>query len=132
MKNFLGKGFAFPLRVDGRGQVETATGEKSISDSVRLILGTAIGERVMRPDFGCAIHDLVFHPLNANTCSEISLYVNQALVKWEPRIDQVKIRSYPDPGAENTVLIIIEYRVRSTNNLLNLVYPFYLRREQDL
>ena len=132
MKNFLGKGFAFPLRVDGRGQVESSTGEKSIAESVRLILGTAIGERVMRPDFGCAIHDLVFHPLNANTCSEISLYVNQALAKWEPRIEKLKVRAYPDPSTENTVLILIEYVVRSTNNLLNLVYPFYLRREQDL
>ena len=132
MKNFLGKGFAFPLRVDGRGQVESAINEKSIADAVRLILGTAPGERVMRPDFGCAIHDLVFHPLNANTCSEISLHVNQALTKWEPRIDNLKVRAYPDPGGDNTVLILIEYRVRSTNNLLNLVYPFYLRREQDL
>ncbi|MCC6623236.1 MAG: GPW/gp25 family protein [Deltaproteobacteria bacterium] len=132
MKNFLGNGFAFPLRVDGRGQVESAAGEKSIAEAIRLILGTAIGERVMRPDFGCAIHDLVFHPLNANTCSEISLHVNQALTKWEPRIENLKVRSYPDPSSENTVLILIEYRVRSTNNLLNLVYPFYLRREQDL
>lgn len=132
MKNFLGKGFAFPLRVDGRGQVETASGEKSIADSVRLILGTAVGERVMRPDFGCAIHELVFHPINANTCSEISLHANQALMKWEPRIEEIKVRAYPDPSAENTILILIEYRVRSTNHLQNMVYPFYMRREQDL
>ncbi len=132
MKNFTGKGFAFPLRVDGRGQVETASGEKSISESVRLILGTAIGERVMRPDFGCAIHELVFHPVNANTCSQISLFVHQALMKWEPRIEDIKVRSYPDPSAENTILVLIEYRVRSTNNILNMVYPFYMRREQDL
>lgn len=132
MKNFLGRGFAFPLRVDGRGQVEAAAGEKSIADSVRLILGTAIGERVMRPDFGCAIHDLVFHPVNANTCSEITLHATQSLTKWEPRIEDIKVRAYPDPSAENTILILIEYRVRSTNHILNMVYPFYMRREQDL
>jgi len=132
MKNFLGRGFAFPLRVDGRGQVESSSSEKSIAESVRIIMGTAIGERVMRPDFGCAIHDLVFHPVNANTCSEISLHVHHALLKWEPRIEEIKVRAYPDPNAENTILIMINYRVRQTNNLLNIVYPFYMRREQDL
>lgn len=132
MKNFLGKGFAFPMKVDGRGMVETSSGERSIAEAVRLIMGTAVGERVMRPDFGCQMHELVFHPVNANTCSLVSLYVKQALIKWEPRIEEISVRSYPDPTAENTILIIIDYRVRSTNNLQNLVYPFYLRREQDL
>ena len=70
MKNFLGKGFAFPLHVNGRGQVETSAGEKSINESVRLILGTAVGERVMLPEFGCQINELVFHPVNAKTCSQ--------------------------------------------------------------
>lgn len=132
MKNFLGKGFAFPMRVDGRGMVETSTGERSVAEAIRLILGTAIGERVMSPEFGCQIHELVFHPVDANTCSMVSFYVDQALTKWEPRIDDTTVNVYPDPTAENTILIIIEYRVRSTNNLDNLVYPFYLRREQDL
>jgi phage baseplate assembly protein W len=132
MKNFLGRGYAFPVRPDGRGIVEMSSGEKSIAEAVRMILGTARGERVMRPDFGCLIHDLVFHPLNANTCSQATLFVHQALTKWEPRIEGIRVRSFPDPNAENTILITIEYRVRSTNNLQNLVYPFYLRREQDL
>jgi phage baseplate assembly protein W len=132
MKNFLGKGFAFPMRVDGRGMVEASAGERSISESIRLILGTAVGERVMRPDFGCQIHELVFHPVNANTCSMVSLYVKQALIKWEPRVENISVKSYPDPTTDNTILIIVDYRVRSTNNMHNLVYPFYLRREQDL
>ena len=132
MKNFLGKGFAFPMRVDGRGMVEASIGERSVAEAIRLILGTALGERVMNPTFGCQIHELVFHPVNANTCSQVSFYVKQALIKWEPRIEEISIRSYPDPTAENTILIIIDYRVRSTNNLLNLVYPFYLRREEDV
>lgn len=132
MKNFLGKGFAFPMRVDGRGMVETSSGERSVAEAVRLILGTAVGERIMQPEFGCQIHELVFHPVNANTCSMVSLYVNQALIKWEPRIESISVQSYPDPTSENTILIIVDYKVRSTNNMQNLVYPFYLRREQDL
>jgi len=132
MKNFLGRGFAFPLRIDGRGQVEMAASEQSIANAVRLILGTAIGERIMRPEFGCMIHDLVFHPVSAGTCAMVTMYAQDALIKWEPRIESVQVQTYPDPGAENTLLIQIQYRVRSTNNLHNLVYPFYLRREQDL
>lgn len=132
MKNFLGRGFAFPMRVDGRGQVEMVSGEQSIAMAVRLILGTAVGERIMRPDFGCMIHDLVFHPVSANTCSLVTMYAQQALIKWEPRIEDVQVQTYPDPSSENTLLIQIQYKVRSTNNLNNLVYPFYLRREQDL
>ncbi len=132
MKNFLGRGFAFPLRVNGRGQVEMVTGEQSVLDSVRLVLGTPLGERLMRPDFGCMIHDLVFHPVSANTCSLVAMYATQALVKWEPRIEDVNVQAFPDPSAENSILIQVGFRVRSTNNLHNLVYPFYLRREQDL
>lgn len=132
MKNFLGKGLAFPVRPDGRGRIEWAANARSIADSVRLILGTAPGERVMRPDFGCAIHDLVFHPVNANTCATIVLHVTQALRKWEFRIDDVSVTAYPDPDTENTILIAIQYKVVETNHVQNLVYPFYLRREQDL
>ena len=132
MKNFLGRGFAFPLRVDGRGQVEMVSGEQSIANAVRLILGTAIGERIMRPDFGCMIHDLVFHPVNANTCAMVTMYAQQALIKWEPRIEDIQVETYPDPSTENTLLIEIRYKVLSMKNLHNLSYTFFLRREQDL
>ena len=86
----------------------------------------------MRPDFGCRIHDLVFYPNNDSTAALVSFYVREALVKWEPRIEEVRVRAYPDPERENTLLVDISYKVRRTNNLRNLVYPFYLRREQDL
>lgn len=132
MKNFLGRGFAFPVRVDARGNVEMAEGEKSIADAVRIILGTPLGERVMRPTFGCKIHDLVFHPIDANTCSMITMYAQDALIKQEPRIQNVRVQALPDPDSDNAVLIHINYVVRSTNNLHNLVFPFYMRREQDL
>ena len=132
MKNFLGRGISFPVGVDAYGALSTSSYEENVEESIRLILGTAMGERMMRPDFGCRIHDLVFHPLNANTCSLIGLYVREALIKWEPRIEDVQCDAYPDPTKENSVLIDIRFRVRRTNNLLNMVYPFFLRREQDL
>ncbi len=132
MKDFLGRGIAFPMGVDAYGALRTSVHEESVSEAVRLILGTAKGERVMRPEFGCAIHDLVFHPVNANTCALISLYTREALVKWEPRVEDIQVQAYPDPTQENLILINIQYRVRRTNNMQNLVYPFFLRREQDL
>lgn len=132
MKNFLGKGLAFPVRPDGRGRIEWAASERSVADSVRLILGTAPGERLMRPGFGCAIHDLVFHPVNPNTCASIVIHVSQALRKWEFRIEDVNVTADPDPDTENTILVSIRYKVIETNHVQNLVYPFYLRREQDL
>lgn len=131
-KSFLGKGFAFPMQIDGKGHVEMSSADKSIRESVYLILGTPLGERLMRPDFGCAIHDLVFHPVNANTCSTVSTYVKNSLTKWEKRIIDLSVQAYPSPSDENVILIDISYVVRSTNTLDNLVYPFFMRREQDL
>lgn len=131
-KSFLGKGIAFPVRLDARGNVALSEYEQNIEESIRIILGTAIGERVMRPEFGCRIHDFVFYPNNASTAALVSFYVREALVKWEPRIEDVSVTAYPDSERENTLLVNITYRVRKTNNMRNMVYPFYLRREQDL
>ena len=132
MKDFLGRGIAFPMGVDAYGALRTSAHEESVAEAVRLILGTAKGERVMRPEFGCAIHDLVFHPVSANTCALISLYTRESLVKWEPRVEDIQVQAYPDRTQENLILINMQYRVRRTNNMQNLVYPFFLRREQDL
>ncbi len=132
MKNFLGRGFGFPVEVDAHGAFAMAEFEESVHQSVRIIIGTAPGERLMRPEFGCAIHNLVFHPNDPNTCAQAAMAVNDALVKWEPRIRDLSVRAYPSSTDENAIYITIEYRVRRTNNLHNLVYPFFLRREQDL
>lgn len=132
MKDFLGRGIAFPAGVDAYGALATSGHEDNISEAIQIILGTAIGERLMRPDFGCRIHDLVFHPVNPNTCALASISVREAITKWEPRVEEVQVYVYPDPTAENAILVNIEYRVRRTNNLHNMVYPFFLRREQDL
>jgi hypothetical protein len=91
-----------------------------------MILGTARGERVMRPDFGCGIHDLVFAVNNATTAGRVVGEVRQALIQWEPRIDVLDVTASPDATEPNRLLIEIEYRVRATNSRFNLVYPFYL------
>ena len=131
-KSFLGQGLSFPFAVDGQGRLKMSAGESNIEESLLMILGTAPGERVMRPDFGCGIHDYVFRPNNATTASLVSYYAREAIVKWEPRVEDVRVRAYPDSLEENMMKVDITYRVIRTNDLKNLVYPFYLRREEDL
>jgi phage baseplate assembly protein W len=100
--------------------------EEDIRQSIRLILETEPGERVMRPDFGCPLRHLLFEPINTNTMGLIKHLVEQALVEWEPRIDVRDVSVAPDPPL-GRVDIEIGYLVRSTNTFYNLVYPFYLR-----
>ena len=126
-KPFLGVGTGFPLAVDpATGGIARAEYEESVRQAILVILGTAKGERVMRPDFGCGIHDLVFAPMSAATIGSITQEVNESLLRLEPRIDvtQVDVR----PGDTSNVLLIdIDYEVRATNTAFNLVYPFYLQ-----
>jgi phage baseplate assembly protein W len=131
-KSFIGKGIAFPLGVDSAGGLKLSEYEQNVEENILIILGTAPGERMMRPDFGCRIHDFVFYPNNASTASLVSYYVREALVKWEPRIEEVTVNARPDPTRENVMLVDISYKIRRTNSRRNMVYPFYLRREQDL
>lgn len=108
-----------------QGQIALARYEESIQQSIAIILGTARGERVMRPDFGCGLHELVFATNSPATSEQAAREVRQALIRWEPRIEILDI--YADfYGEPNVLLIEVEYRVRSTNNRFNLVYPFYL------
>lgn len=124
---FLGVGWAFPVRREGEG-IATSAYEEAIRDSVWIILGTAPGERMMRPDFGCGIHDLVFATTGATTLGRVIREVRDALVRWEPRIEVLAVDAAPDPALPARLLIRIDYRVRTTNNQFNLVYPFYLER----
>ncbi len=131
-KHFLGRGLAFPIGLDARGNLALSEFEENIEQSIRILLGTALGDRMMRPEFGCKIHDFVFYPNNPSTAALVSFYVREALVKWEPRIEDISVSAAPDGAHENRLAVDISYRVRRTNNTRNLVYPFYLRREQDL
>jgi len=127
-KPFLGQGWSFPLALDDAGMAEVAAYEESVRQSVWIVLGTARGERVMRPDFGCGIYDLVFEPNSGATAGRVAQEVRQALLYFEPRIDVVEVRAQPDPDLAAVLLIEIEYQVRATDNVFNLVYPFYLER----
>jgi len=129
---FLGVGWNFPLELveldDTRFSVKLAEYEESIRQSIRIILETARGERVMRPDFGCGIHERVFALNDATTQGAVADHVREALLNWEPRIDVLDVDARA-AGSEGEVLLInIEYKVRSTDNRFNLVYPFYLNR----
>jgi phage baseplate assembly protein W len=126
-KRFLGRGWAFPVDVGPDGRVPYVAEEAKIQQSALIILGTARGERVMRPDFGSRLHELVFAPMSSSTKALVSRYATDALVTWEPRIDVLRVTSDEDPGARGKLLVNVEYRVRSTNSVFNLVYPFYLK-----
>ncbi|WP_408956839.1 GPW/gp25 family protein [Natrinema sp. 74] len=123
---FLGTGWSFPVEPDARGSVRTSDAEDDVRESIRIILGTAKGERVMRPDFGCDIHDHVFSAATPATLNLIESSVHEALVQWEPRIDVETVDARTDEEDPNKVLIEIEYQVRTTNSLSNMVYPFYI------
>ena len=128
-KPFLGVGTGFPLVLDpATNGLARAEYEESVRQSILVVLGTAKGERVMRPDFGCGIHDLVFENLSFGTLGRVQQAVDEALLRLEPRIDVTSIEARQS-GDGNVLLIHIQYQVRATNNVFNLVYPFYLQQD---
>lgn len=126
-REFLGVGWAFPVKLDAHGAFEQAKYEESVRQSIWTILGTAKGKRVMRPEFGCGIYDLVFEVNDAATAGKVVQAVREALLAFEPRIDVRDVQVRPEQQGE-VMLISIDYEVRATNNAFNLVYPFYLER----
>lgn len=127
-KGFRGRGWSFPIRTDRTGDIEFSEGDTDIEESIRIILGTAKGERVMRPEFGCDIHDYVFSTIDTPTLNLMETSVREALVRWEPRIAVRNVEVTPERIDVGELVIGIDYRVRSTNTEANLVYPFYLER----
>lgn len=123
---FVGSGWAFPMAIDATGSVALVRGEREIEESIRLILGTSYGERPMRPEFGCGIHDHVFAPADAGTAGRIGYDVRTSLERWEPRIDVVSVDVTTAPGDNSTLYVDIQYSVRGTNDPRNLVFPFYV------
>jgi phage baseplate assembly protein W len=122
--DFLGSGWSFPMLID-QHRIDSSSGEDNISESIWIILSTAPGERVMRPTFGCGLHDLVFEIADASSLGRIKKTVTDALVLWEPRISVLDVDT--EQKLDGQVLLInIHYQVRATNNFFNLVYPFYL------
>jgi uncharacterized protein len=131
-KEFLGRGWNFPVELDNSGRLAYEQEEKKVQESILIILGTARGERVMRPDFGSRLHELVFAPINSATKSLVSHYTIEALVNLEPRIDVLRVDVLDKEAASGKLLVNITYRVRATNSEFNLVYPFYLREGNDV
>lgn len=124
--NFIGRGITFPMRVDQSGSIAMGSGADDIDANLKVVLITAPGERVMRPQFGCRIWDLVFEPINANTLGLMSEAVKDAVSQWEPRVDLIDVEIVPDPGDIGRVLIELKFRVKATNDVRNLVHPFYV------
>jgi uncharacterized protein len=131
MSEILGSGLAFPLQVDARGALSLAAGEDDIEQAIELILGTAPGEREMRPEFGCAVHDLVFDTIDAAMIGKLETAIRAALDRWEPRIDIEDLTFDLSDVDEGRLEITISYRIRRTNNQRNLVYPFYVIPEEE-
>ncbi len=126
-KAFLGVGWAFPPCPKADKKIATVAFEEDIRQAIRIILGTDRGERVMRPDFGAGLNEFVFEPVNITTMELLKARVDEALIDWEPRIDVLKVTVDTDPAERNKLLVDITYRVRATNSVRNLVYPFYLQ-----
>lgn len=124
---FHGTGWKFPIKANNRGGLSYSNGEEDIEEAIWIILGTSKGERLMIPDFGCGIHDLVFAPLNPATIGDIEYHVKGALMKWESRIEVLNVRVQQEKEEPNKLLIRIDYRVRLDNAYYNIVYPFYFK-----
>lgn len=130
-REFLGKGWRFPVAVNLTGGISTSAYEENVRESIFIILGTAPGERLNRPEFGCRVHDLMFAPNNYVTAALAEHYCEEALLKFEPRIRNVEVKAAPNRQEANRLDVRISYMVGDTNNQRNLVYPFYLREPDE-
>jgi phage baseplate assembly protein W len=125
MRDFLGNGWAFPITVDARGRISLARQERDIEEAMRIILLTPKGQRVMRPEFGCQIHELLFAANDATTAGLAAYYVEDALNMWEPRIQVLNVNARPDPTDPGRLLVDIDYEIKATHDRRSLVFPFY-------
>jgi phage baseplate assembly protein W len=126
-KAFLGVGLAFPPAPDSRGALALVAYEEDIRQSIQIILATNPGERVMRPEFGAGLRDFVFEPADLSTIQRVQTRVQESLIDWEPRIDVQAVTVTLDPVTKSALYIGITYKVRATNAVANLVYPFFLQ-----
>lgn len=126
MSNLVGRGFAFPPQIDSQGKVALTSQTNEINQAIRLIIGTALGERVMRPDFGCRIHELIFDPNNQQTHATAERYVEEALGRWEPRIIVNDVTAREDYNNMGVMILEVQYTIKGTSDPRSLVYPFYL------
>ncbi len=128
-RDHLGRGLRFPVSLNLNGGVSTSQLEENVRQSIFVILGTAPGERINRPKFGCQIHDLMFAPNNDLTAARAEVFCEEAIYKFEPRVEKVTCRAAANPDEPNRLDIRIEYVIAGKNDKRNLVFPFYLRTE---
>ncbi|WP_221090722.1 GPW/gp25 family protein [Deinococcus aquaedulcis] len=121
----LGTGVAFPVGVNARGQLSMVSGERAVTQAILTLLMTARGQRVMRPEYGCRIHELVFAPGDATTLGLASYYVDEALRMWEPRIEVENVQARLDPADSSRIIVDLLYRLKGTPEPRSLVFPFY-------
>ncbi len=127
MNDFIGTGFRFPIRINGRGGLSWSSGPERIQDSIWIIITTALGERVMRPRFGAGVSNFVLNSNSLVVRTQLADAIKRALVEWEPRIELEGVRVDEVPEQASQVLIGIDYRLRETNELFNMVYPLYVQ-----
>jgi phage baseplate assembly protein W len=127
-REFLGRGWRFPVAINLTGGISQSQYDENIRESIFIILGTAPGERLKRPEFGCEVHELMFAPNNVMTAALAEHYCEEALLKWEPRIEDLEVSAAPSENEPNRMDIRITYVISEMNEERNLVYPFYLKR----
>lgn len=129
---FIGTGWRFPILPDAAGSLGYADGDANVEQSLRILLLTDRGQRVMRPDFGCKAPRFVFAPGSLRNLSLLEASVRDAIRDWEPRVELEDVHAEADPQDETHVTVSISYRVRRTNTRNNLVFPFYLGTAEQL
>jgi phage baseplate assembly protein W len=128
---FVGAGWAFPLRTDATGSIALVTEDREIAEAIRLVLATSPGERPMRPEFGSRLAEYVFAPANATTAGQLANEVRVALERWEPRIDVTDVDIGFEAAASGIVYLDVHYQIRGVNDPRNLVFPFYIIPEEQ-
>ena len=131
-QEFLGVGWKFPIELNNEGEISFSRYEEDIRESIWIILSTAPGERLMRPDFGCGIHQFIFALNDTRTAGLVRFHVEEALTRCKPRIELQEVQVQADPGNPTLLLVIIDYRVKANDSRFNLVYPFYLERGETV
>jgi phage baseplate assembly protein W len=130
VSEIIGTGVSFPLRVDRLGGVALSSGDEDVREAIMVILGTAPGERPMRPEFGCGIHNSIFDSIDAAMLGRIEHDIWEALDRWEPRIELLNVDFDLSRVGDGVLVIELTYVVSATNDVRNLVYPFYVIPEE--
>ena len=128
--DIVGSGWTFPPRIDAQGGISLTNDRSEIDQAILIILSTSLGQRVMRPTFGCRLHELVFQPNDQQTAARARRFVEEAIGMWEPRIRIVSVNVGPDPNDASRLVIEVEYKLKATHDRRSLVYPFYLIPEE--